>query len=83
MPFIWIEYGPFNVVSKKVYTRFDDCMASIEARIDENPDDFPYKDFCPAYEGDLETKCKEAGWVIYTFYDDYDKEFQIHWVDIE
>lgn len=82
MPFVWIEYGQFNVVSKKVFLKFEDCVADIEARIKENPDDFPYEDFCPAYEGDLEKMCEENDWIIYTFYDDYDKEFQIHRVEI-
>lgn len=83
MPFIWIDYGCFTVLSKKVYTNFEDCVVSIKNRIKENPDSFNYRDFQPAYEGDLEQMCREGGWVIYTFYDDYDGEFQIHWVDIE
>lgn len=83
MPFIWIDYGSFNVLSKKVYTKFEDCVASIKNRIKENPDGFRYRDFCAAYEGNLEKMCQEEGWIIYKFYDDYDCEFQIHWVDIE
>lgn len=78
MPYIWIDYGSYNVISPKVYMKFEDCVKSIWDRVKENPDDFRYYDFC---EGSSET-CEEKGWCIYRFYNNYDCEFQIHWVDI-
>ena len=78
MPYIWIDYGDYNVISPKVYMKFEDCVQSIHDRIKANPDDFPYDDFC---EGSSEI-CEKDSWCIYKFYHDYDCEFQIHWVDI-
>ncbi len=84
MPFIWLEYGRWNVLSDKVYMKFEDCVKSIKERIEKNPDDFPYHDFCEwsSTPGEEETDCVKNGSIIYIFYDDYDKEFQIQWVDI-
>lgn len=82
MPYIWIDYGPFNVISPHVYMKLEDCITAIKERVAKNEDDFPYKNM---WELDVECGDEAGSMTVWGTYrgKNYKYELQIHYVDIK